>query len=86
MQCLETTNFTTYDEDHDRRDSGNCANATSSGWWLNGGFGVIACPSGYCKQANLNGVYGKDSITNEIVWNTRNDWTFIEMKIQPYRM
>ncbi|XP_060660172.1 fibroleukin-like [Drosophila nasuta] len=47
MRYNENMKFTTFDHDNDKRDDGNCAVWTESGWWYDA-----------CSYCNLNAPYG----------------------------
>ncbi|XP_007254444.3 fibroleukin [Astyanax mexicanus] len=78
--------FSTYDRDHDRYTSGNCAQYYSAGWWFDS-----------CLAANLNGRYYRgrySGITDGIYWGTwyiltdsrtgeRYSFKSVEMKTRP---
>ncbi|XP_072540619.1 fibroleukin [Salminus brasiliensis] len=78
--------FSTYDRDHDRYTSGNCAQYYGAGWWFDS-----------CLAANLNGRYYRgrySGITDGIYWGTwyiltdsrtgeRYSFKTVEMKTRP---
>ncbi|XP_014677383.1 PREDICTED: techylectin-5B-like [Priapulus caudatus] len=49
-------NFSTPDRDNDTHETDNCAVENKGAWWYS-----------YCKNSNLNGLYGEDS-TVGVVW------------------
>ncbi|XP_010879896.2 fibrinogen-like protein 1 [Esox lucius] len=79
--------FSTNDRDHDRYNSGNCAQYYGAGWWFDA-----------CLAANLNGHYYRgrySGLTNGIYWGTwyiltdsrsgeRYSFKSVEMKTRPH--
>ena len=70
--------FTTFDADHDRYDSGNCAISYHGAWWYTA-----------CHGANLNGIYYTTNPTptyaKGICWNSYKTY-YESMKVSEMRM
>jgi len=71
--------FSTYDQDHDLKTDGNCAETFRGAWWYND-----------CLHSNLNGEYGNPEWGQGVNWF---DWLslgyplkFTEMKISPDKL
>ena len=77
--------FTTYDMDHDRYGSGNCAQTYEGAWWYSNCVGRYN-PNPTPNKANLNGPYRRTSNYESITWYDWTDgWTRLkktEMKIR----
>ena len=75
MKYNNNNNFTTFDSDHDRWQSGNCASdyGDEGGWWY-----------GWCSRSYLNGKYTFTRTPGEISWfiGAIHQPEFVEMKMR----